>query len=118
MIEISQGSSLPIYVQLINGVLDEIRNGELTAGDKIMSIRSLASQLEIAPNTVARAYADLEKLGVIVSRGRKGSFVTSDARATADSVSNEALSFVESLSNVPDATRTAVLAQIVRLLGG
>lgn len=68
MIEISQASSLPIYVQLINGVLDEIRNGELTAGDKVMSIRSLASQLEIAPNTVARAYGDLEKLGLIVSR--------------------------------------------------
>ena len=118
MIETSQASSLPIYVQLINGVLDEIRTGELTAGDKIMSIRSLASQLEIAPNTVARSYADLEKLGVIVSRGRKGSFVTSDAKATADSVSNEALRFVESLSNVSGATRTAVLAQIARLLGG
>lgn len=55
-----------------------LKNGELKNGDSLPSIRSLASQLDVAVNTVARAYRELENEGILESNGRRGSFIRSD----------------------------------------
>jgi DNA-binding transcriptional regulator YhcF (GntR family) len=66
----------PPYRQVADGVRRLIERGSLLPGDRIPPVRTLAQQLDLAPNTVARAYRDLEDDGWIVGRGRAGTFVT------------------------------------------
>ncbi len=75
MLSINLSSSTPIYEQLIDEIKRMIDSGELKPGSSLPTIRNLASQLEVANNTVARAYQELETLGLAESRGRKGSFI-------------------------------------------
>ncbi|MEL6892557.1 MAG: GntR family transcriptional regulator [Actinomycetota bacterium] len=65
----------PPFEQLSSQLLRMISAGELAPGDRLAPIRQLAGDLGIAPNTVARAYRELEQLGAIVSRGRRGTVV-------------------------------------------
>lgn len=75
MLKIRLNSPVPIYEQLVVQITDMIKNGELKPGDELPSIRSLASQLDVANNTVGRAYMELERQGTVVSNGRKGTFI-------------------------------------------
>jgi DNA-binding transcriptional regulator YhcF (GntR family) len=65
----------PPYRQLVEGVRRQIERGALLPGDRIPPVRTLADQLKLAPNTVARAYRSLEDDGYIEGRGRAGTFV-------------------------------------------
>ena len=75
MLSIALKSPVPIYEQLMEGIQSMIKSGKLKPGDPLPPIRALASQFEISVNTVARAYMELERAGLIESNGRKGSFV-------------------------------------------
>jgi GntR family transcriptional regulator len=75
MLSIKYNSPIPIYEQLIAEIERMISITELKPGDELPSIRSLASQLEISNNTVARAYMELERKGQVTSNGRKGTFI-------------------------------------------
>jgi len=72
---ISTGSTTPIYRQLIDQIRRVILQGRLVPGDRLPSVRSLAQRLVINPNTVARAYGELARDGVIESQQGKGYFV-------------------------------------------
>jgi GntR family transcriptional regulator len=69
-------SDVPLYRQLMAQVRAMIASGKLRAGDRLPSVRELAVDLRINPNTVARAYRDLDQLGVLETRGALGSFVS------------------------------------------
>lgn len=75
LIQIEHNSPDPIYEQLIVEIQQMIESGQLEENDSLPSIRQLASQLDVAINTVARAYQELERKGLIVGNGRKGTFV-------------------------------------------
>jgi DNA-binding transcriptional regulator YhcF (GntR family) len=75
MIRIQLNSPVPIYQQLVNEVKRSVADNELRDGDLLPTIRALASQLDVAVNTVARAYQELEVLGLVESRGSRGTFV-------------------------------------------
>jgi DNA-binding transcriptional regulator YhcF (GntR family) len=64
------------YVQVREQIRAQVNAGELTPGTKLPTVRRLAGDLGLATNTVARAYRELEALGVIETRGRAGSVVT------------------------------------------
>jgi DNA-binding transcriptional regulator YhcF (GntR family) len=68
----------PPYAQLREEVRRQVTSGELQAGTRLPPVRALAAELGLAPNTVAKAYRELEHLGVIETRGRAGSFVSGD----------------------------------------
>ncbi|RYP81110.1 GntR family transcriptional regulator [Nocardioides guangzhouensis] len=68
----------PPYVQLREEVRRRVADGALTPGTRLPPVRTLATELGLAANTVARAYRELEQLGVIETRGRAGSFVSGD----------------------------------------
>ena len=74
-IQISPTSEKPVYQQIVEQVEMAVAGGKLLPGDRLPSIRELAAQLRINPNTVARAYRELERAGVIETRGANGSFV-------------------------------------------
>ena len=75
MIHLDYRDGRPIYEQVRDGLRSEIVNGILLPGQKMPSVRSLAMELAINPNTIQRAYAELEREGYIVSVGGRGSFV-------------------------------------------
>lgn len=72
---ISNSSDKPIYEQISTQIKNAILQGELTTGQALPSIRSLASDLYVSVITTKRAYSDLEALGFIETRQGKGSFV-------------------------------------------
>ena len=74
-IVISTGSSVPIYKQITEQVRLGVATGRLTVTDQLPSVRALAEALVLNPNTVARAYAELAREGVIETRQGRGVFI-------------------------------------------
>src|ERR1700704_6327847 len=74
-------SGVPIYLQLMEQVKHGIETGALRPGDQLPGMRPLAEELVINPNTVAKAYRELEHEGVIELRHGAGAFVSKNARA-------------------------------------
>lgn len=75
MIHLDYRDAHPIYAQIVEGFRRQIREGILLPGDKLPSVRELAAQLTINPNTIQRAYRELESGGWVVSVSGKGCFV-------------------------------------------
>ena len=75
MFVIDAQSKLPIFEQLKKQILEFITIGVLVPNDKLPSVRSLASQIGVNPNTVAKAYQELELQGFIYSEKGKGCFI-------------------------------------------
>ena len=80
MVHLDYRDARPIYVQIIDGFKEQITAGILRAGDKLPSVRELAAALTINPNTIQRAYRQLEMEGWIATVPGKGCFVCSDER--------------------------------------
>ncbi|HEU0080154.1 MAG TPA: GntR family transcriptional regulator, partial [Longimicrobiaceae bacterium] len=72
---VDDASGLPIYEQIVRQVEEAVATGALAPGDRLPAVRRLADRLEIAPGTVARAYAQLEERGVVATGGPKGTRV-------------------------------------------
>lgn len=81
MITIDYRSRVPIYDQIVSGIIRLKTVGVLKADDKLPSVRQLANELRINPNTVQKAYAILETDGIIYSVSGKGSFISGDSAA-------------------------------------
>lgn len=78
LLRIQPLSPEPIFEQVVFQVKSAVARGEIAAGDKLPSVRELAKELVINPNTVARAYETLEAQGVVVRRQGSGCFVTGE----------------------------------------
>jgi GntR family transcriptional regulator len=70
----------PVFAQLIDQIRSAVQSGALKPGTPLPAIRQLAADLQLNPNTVAKAYGLLERDAVIETRGRQGSFVHRDGR--------------------------------------
>ncbi|MBI3866177.1 MAG: GntR family transcriptional regulator [Planctomycetia bacterium] len=75
-IHISANDGVPIYVQIVNQVKYQVASGRLKAGDELPPIRVLAERLIVNPNTVARAYRELESAGLVEKRRTAGTYVS------------------------------------------
>jgi GntR family transcriptional regulator len=75
MFHIRTDSGEPIYEQLIRQIKHSIMTGVLKTGDQLPTVRELAVQLVVNPNTVARAYRELEQAGLVESNTRRGTVV-------------------------------------------
>ena len=85
-IQISPGSSEPIYLQIVDRISEAIAKEQVRPGDKLPPVRALAAELVINPNTVARAYTQLEQAGLVSTRTGAGTFVIDPALRTKDAV--------------------------------
>lgn len=81
LLRIDPAASQPIFEQIGDRVKEAVAGGRLAPGDRLPSVRELAKELSINPNTVTRAYQALEQDGVILRRQGAGCFV-SDRRST------------------------------------
>ena len=75
MVHLDYRESRPIYTQIVDGYREQIQAGILQPGEKLPSVRDLAVQLSINPNTIQRSYRQLEALGWIATVPGKGCFV-------------------------------------------
>ena len=80
--------NIPIYVQIMNSVKEAIAAGELRPSDRVPSVRELARDFEVNPNTMQRALNELEREGLLVSERTSGRFVTAD-RELIEQLKNE-----------------------------
>ena len=74
-LQITTGSSSPIYRQVVDQIRQSVGSGKLAVGDAVPSVRSLASELLVNPNTIAKAYSALVRDGVLESQQGRGYFV-------------------------------------------
>jgi len=77
--DIHPESPIPIFEQIVSQIIFHIASGGLAVGDLIPSVRDLGTRLTVHPNTVAKAFQELERLGVITARRGRGMEVTPDA---------------------------------------
>src|SRR5436190_22461700 len=75
MPRLNQASGVPLYLQLIEQVKHSIETGAIRAGEQLPSVRQMAEDLLINPNTVARAYRELEYEGIIELKHGSGAFI-------------------------------------------
>ena len=77
-LHISTQDGVPIYLQIVQQVKYQVAAGRLGAGEELPAIRVLAGQLVVNPNTIARAYLELERDGVVVKKHGAGTYVSDD----------------------------------------
>ena len=78
-VQIDSASSVPIFTQITNQIKYSIAMGAYRAGDKLPSVRELAVQLRVNPNTVVKAYRELERETVVYTQRGLGVYVSKDA---------------------------------------
>jgi len=98
MLRIDPRSSTPIYEQIEFGVKELILKGALKGGEKLPSVREMASILTINPNTISKAYGELEREGIIETLRGKGTFITDNYKGKVDEKKMEYIS--EELKNL------------------
>ena len=84
-------SRVPLFLQIVAAVRDLVIRGILKPDEALPSVRALASELAINPNTIQKAYAELERQGVIYSLSGRGNFVASDVSHIASANRSELL---------------------------
>lgn len=77
MISLDSASATPPYEQVRSQIAQQISDRTLAVGAKLPTVRGLAAELGLAVNTVARSYRELEEAGLVETRGRAGTFVSS-----------------------------------------
>ena len=97
-------SDRPIYAQLLERIQLQIVSGTYGPGDKLPSVRELAAEASVNPNTMQKAFAELERSGLIVTKRTSGRFVTEDkdmiTQIRTQLAKEEALSFSEKMKEL------------------
>ncbi|MCL6548481.1 MAG: GntR family transcriptional regulator [Alicyclobacillus sp.] len=94
-------SSRPLYEQIVNLIRTELACGRLIPGARLPSVRDLAAQFRMTPNTVMRAYLELERDGLVQTFRGQGTFVPRDPRVVTASrrmLAREAVAYVERIA--------------------
>ncbi len=90
-LDVDPRSGVPIYVQLVEGVRHALAVGTLEPGERLPTVRALAEELAVAPNTVVKAYNELQRAGLIKSRPGVGTLVVGDPEGVVREQQVEAL---------------------------
>ena len=113
LFRVEASSPVPIYAQIVGQVRSAVAAGELVAGDALPSVRQLAGELRVNPNTVAQAYRELEREGITYVQRGQGTFVAEMLPARRDAEREElARSLVDRM--LEDAFRLGLTPAEVR----
>lgn len=97
-------SERPVYIQLIEQIQAGIISGHFKLGDKLPSVRDLASEAGVNPNTMQRALSELEQTGLVYSNRTSGRYITSDMelinKLKEQSAKDIVLDFIEKMSQI------------------
>jgi DNA-binding transcriptional regulator YhcF (GntR family) len=101
-------SATPPFEQLRMQLLRQVHAGDLVPGAKLPTVRRLAQDLALAPNTVARTYRELEAAGIIETRGRNGTFVRASENAAEHEAQLAARAFADRIHQLGIPRETAL----------
>lgn len=94
----------PIYLQIVNAIKRKIVSREIAVGEKLPSVRELAGELKVNPNTVQRVYAELEREGLVYTRRGMGKYVSEDETLVKglrnEMARNVLVSFIEKMKDL------------------
>ncbi len=97
-------SNMPIYTQLVDKIKLAIVSGEYTRGQRLSAVRDLAAEAGVNPNTMQRAFQELERLGLVYTQRSSGRFVTEDEsviEAAKKALAEESIrSFMDSMRRI------------------
>ena len=114
MFRIEAGSDVPIYRQLVQQVRRDVMLGRLRPGDQLPSVKEVVDSLSVNPNTVVKAFSELEHMGLVVRRQGIGTFVAASPSMTSVPVAPRLLG---SLARWVDrATQDGLSAEQIRML--
>lgn len=116
-INVDPSSAAPPYEQVRSQLAQQITDGKLPVGAKLPTVRKLAAELGIAPNTVARAYRELEEAGLLDTRGRAGTYVGSSGDQARRQAAEAAAVYAETTTGLgisPDEALAIVRAALGR----
>lgn len=112
-------SDRPVYLQIAERIIRSVLSGEYAAGEQLPTVRQLALEAAVNPNTIQHAFSELEHKGVIVSKGTSGRFVTEDEptveqcrKQMAEQLVRE---FVENIKHLSISTEEAI--SMIKLTG-
>ena len=88
-------SSTPLYMQIIDYIKGEIISGKRSAGSKVESVRDMAQTMGVNPNTVQRAFAELERQGLMYSERTSGRYITTDEKLVRTIKENSVMQIVK-----------------------
>ena len=97
MYHLNYQSKIPIFTQIVDQTIQLVGMKVLSGDDALPSVRSLASELGINPNTVAKAYQELERMGVIYTAVGKGSFVRANYQLSKEFINQQLIKVQELL---------------------
>ncbi len=117
MISIDTRSATPPFEQLRVQLIEQVQSGELAAGTRLPTVRKLAEDLGLAPNTVARAYRELENDHFIETRGRNGSFVSAQGDAAEKQAQEAARAYADRIRKL-GIPRSQALTYVTGALDG
>jgi DNA-binding transcriptional regulator YhcF (GntR family) len=124
LVTVNSGSPEPPYEQVRRQVAQAITSGRLVPGIRLPPVRRLAGDLGLATNTVARAYRELERTGLVETRGRGGTLVTGAGNASREAARSAAQQYVAlasrlglQASEIVACVRAAVEAAPAHLTG-
>lgn len=100
MVHLDYRDTRPIYIQILDGLKEQIATGVLLPGDKLPSVRELAASLAINPNTIQRSYKLLEMDGWIATMPGKGCFVSRNQKALQQEIDRWYAAFDEAAENL------------------
>ncbi len=75
ILSVNIGGGVPIYLQVVQQVKHRVACGELKPGERLPSVRDLAEQLQVNPNTIAKAIVELEREGIVETRRGSGTYI-------------------------------------------
>lgn len=110
-------SAVPPFEQVRAQIAQQINDGTLPVGVKLPTVRSLAAELGLATNTVARAYRELESASLLETRGRAGTFVGANGDASMARASAAAAAYVSAVDQlgIDRHTALAVVAAVLQV---
>ena len=115
-LHVSPNDGIPLYQQVVNQIKYLTAAGRLKQGDQLLPVRKLAEQLIINPNTVARAYRELENEGVVESRRGSGVFVSAGVSPLAKRERNKILNERIDMLLVEAAHLNVELESVIKLV--
>lgn len=89
----------PIYIQIMDLIKRQIITGELKEGDKLPSVREIATDLKVNPNTIQRSYQELERENLVYTQRGMGTYVTEDKEIVKELKNNLAKNIVNGFLN-------------------
>lgn len=97
-------NNIPIYLQLVEQIKTNIIAGKIAAGERLPSVRDLALQLKVNPNTVQKAFCELESIGLVFTERTNGKFVTNNKalieKHKQEYADNETKRYIETMENI------------------